>query len=337
MNQSSKYFLIIIALVLFLRCSSKIDKDNIITVNGTIPVSEMGTTLIHEHILVDFIGADKTGYHRWNREEVISKVLPYLQEVKEYGVKTMLECTPAYLGRDPQLLKMLSEMSGIQILTNTGFYGAADDNYIPSFAYEVDADSLAAIWINEFEKGIEGTGIRPGFIKISVDTNSVLSEIDEKIVRAAIITHRATGLTIVSHSIPDGAAFAQLNLLEQGGILPEAWVWTHAGECSAEGRLKAAKRGAWISIDNVNKAELNSIVNMIVQLKAAGLLNRLLISHDAGWFDPEELDGGGFIGYTDIFTHLVPALKQIDFSQTEIDQLLIENPKKAYKIKIRTK
>ena len=74
---------------------------------------------------------------------------------------------------------------------------------------------------------------------------------------------------------------------------------------------------------------------MINDLKSAGLMHRVLISHDAGWFDPDEPDGEEFVGYTDIFNHLVPALKENDFSQSEINQLLIENPKNAYKISKR--
>ena len=64
----------------------------------------MGLTLVHEHILVDFIGADSISSDRWNRDSVISKVLPYLLEAKKYGVKTLLDCTPSYLDKDPQLL-----------------------------------------------------------------------------------------------------------------------------------------------------------------------------------------------------------------------------------------
>lgn len=72
-------------------------------------------------------------------------------------------------------------------------------------------------------------------------------------------------------------------------------------------------------------------------MKSAGVLNRLLISHDAGWFDPDEPDGGDFTGYTDIFTHLLPALREKGFNQSEIDQLIIENPQNAYRIRVRTK
>lgn len=71
-------------------------KLSVITVNGKISATSMGTTLIHEHFLVDFIGADKIDYNRWNRDEVLRKVLPYLLEAKSYGVKTILDCTPAF-------------------------------------------------------------------------------------------------------------------------------------------------------------------------------------------------------------------------------------------------
>src|SRR5690349_7515157 len=81
----------------------------VITVNGKIPAAAMGMTLIHEHFLVDFIGADKISYDRWNRDEVIKKVLPYLLDVKKYGVRTILDCTPAFLGRDVVLQKRLAD------------------------------------------------------------------------------------------------------------------------------------------------------------------------------------------------------------------------------------
>ena len=57
------------------------------TVNGPIRPEQMGTALIHEHILVDFIGADRVNPNRWNSDAVVKKVLPYLLEAKKAGVK----------------------------------------------------------------------------------------------------------------------------------------------------------------------------------------------------------------------------------------------------------
>jgi phosphotriesterase-related protein len=330
-----KIILAALVVIIQLGCGSNEDEMKINTVKSYMNSTQMGTTLVHEHILVDFIGADKTGYHRWSRTDVIKKVTPYLMELKKIGVTTLFECTPAYLGRDVVLLKMLSDRTGVNIITNTGLYGAVDDKYIPEYAYEISADSLASTWIKEFKNGIDGTNIKPGFIKISVDTNDVLSSIDEKIVKAAILTHKTTDLTIVSHTTADKPAFAQLNLLAEMGVSPSAWVWTHAGECTSEGRLEAAKQGAWISIDNINKEELDDNIKILVELKSEGYLNQTLISHDAGWFDPDQEDGGEFRGYTDIFTHLIPALKNNGFSEEDINQLIIENPKKAYTVKVK--
>jgi phosphotriesterase-related protein len=74
---------------------------------------------------------------------------------------------------------------------------------------------------------------------------------------------------------------------------------------------------------------------MITNLKDASLLSRVLISHDAGWYDPDQPKGGEFRGYSDIFEYLIPALKNAGYSQKDIDQLLIINPKEAYAIKVR--
>ena len=125
----------------------------VMSVNGPLDADQLGKTLIHEHFLVDFIGADKINYNRWNRNEVIKKVIPYLEEVKKYGVKTIFDCTPAMLGRDIELLNMLADKSGIHIVTNTGYYGAVDNKYLPQHAFTETAEQLAGRWTSEFEKG----------------------------------------------------------------------------------------------------------------------------------------------------------------------------------------
>jgi phosphotriesterase-related protein len=168
--------------------------DYIMTVNGPESPGKMGITLEHEHILVDFIGADSTGYFRWNRDSVIKAALPHLMAAKERGVRTLIECTPAFLGRDPLLLKALSREAGFNLMTNTGYYGARENKYIPDSFYNTDVKQLAELWTSEFENGIEDTGIKPGFIKIAVDPADSLSAEHTKIVTAAALTHLKTGL-----------------------------------------------------------------------------------------------------------------------------------------------
>lgn len=314
------------------------------TVNGLIPSSEMGTTLVHEHVLVDWIGADSTGYHRWNRPEVVEMVLPYFVEARDLGAETIIDQTPAYLGRDPLVLEELSQLSGVRVITNTGYYGAVDNTYMPAHAHEESAQEIAARWIDEFENGIDGTELRPGFMKISVKEEEPLTEFHQKIVTAAAISHSATGMTISSHTVGDLPALEQIELLQEKGLSPSSWIWTHAQTGSLEANIEAARKGAWISLDGVDYDPAQSAdatgsiewyTDRLTELKEEDLLCRVLISHDAGWYDAGEPGGGSFRSYTDIFDYLIPRLLSNGFSNEDIEQLMVRNPQKAFQLRVR--
>ncbi len=307
----------------------------IMTIHGWIEADALGSSLIHEHFLVDFIGADKTSPNRWNRVKVVEKVLPYLQAVKAKGVKSMFDCTPAFLGRDIQLLQMLSRESGLQIITNTGYYGAVGNKYLPHWAFSETENELALRWIAEFEQGIEGTGVKPGFIKIGVDGDAPVSDIHKKLVRAAAITHLQTGLTICSHTGPALVAFEEIEILKSMNVHPNAFVWVHAqSEEDKNNHLRAAKAGAWVSLDGIGWGNLDRYIDSLLHLKEAGFLNRVLISHDAGWYKPDE-PAADFVGYTKIFDELFPQLIEKGFSTSDLDQLLIKNPAEAMHLHVR--
>lgn len=342
-------FKIILWLILFLvfgiiiiTCKQG-SEDYIITVNGPVLSSQTGVALTHEHILVDFISADSTGYFRWDKDSVIKKALPFVKGAGNKGVLTIFDCSPAYLGRDPVILKRLSEETGINFITNTGYYGF-NNIHLPAEFYALSTDKLAEIWIDEFKNGIDGTGIKPGFIKIAVDPADNLAPKDIKLITAAALTHLATGLTIASHTGPDKPAFEQIEILKKNGVDPSAFIWVHAQQSSPEKNIEAAKAGTWISLDNIrNRPEVKSgdpsslewYANRIAELKKQGLLNKVLISHDSGWYDPAKPDGGPFNGFTDIFEFFLPLLKEKGFTQEEIDLILVKNPQEAFKVKVR--
>lgn len=328
----------ILSLSVFL-CACNIPFSNkdgkVITTEGEILAGAMGRTLTHEHLLVDFIGADSTGYHRWNKDSVVNKVLPYLTELRKLGYKTIVECTPAYLGRDPELLTMLHEASGIRFITNTGYYAAVDGKYLPPHAWEETAEQLALRWIEEAQKGIENTGVYPGFIKIAVESRP-LEPIHRKLVSAAALTHLSTGLIIMSHTGPAIPAFQQLEILKNHGVHASAFIWTHAqAETDLSRHAEAAARGAWVAFDGFSPDQTSRYVDVAVFMKKQGLLSHLLISHDAGWYRPGEPGGGEFRGYTEIEEHLVPALRENGLSQQDIYQLFVLNPKEAFKVEQR--
>jgi len=310
---------------------------SVMTVSGPIAPEQMGTTLPHEHVLVDFAGAEVVSPDRYDREAVFATVLPYLQRARALGVETLVEATPVYLGRDPLLLRRLADASGVRLLVSTGYYGARGDQHVPRHAFTDPADSLAARWIREWTTGIDGTGIRPGFIKIGVDTGP-LSEIDRKLIQAAARTHLRTGLTIASHTGPAAAAMEQLAVLAEEGVDPSAWIWVHAQvEDDSTFHVRAARSGAWISFDGLAPENARRYVERVAFMRAEGLLDRVLVSHDAGWYHVGEPGGGVFRPYETLFTEFLPALKAAGFTDDEIHQLTAVNPAQAYAVRIRAR
>jgi phosphotriesterase-related protein len=342
--KNHSYLIIVCTLFLIsVSCSDKLPERFIMTVRGPVSMGETGQWLSHEHVLVDWIGADSSGYHRWVKDSVILRALPFLEEAKQLGVGSFADCSPAFLGRDPFLLLNLSEKTGIHILTNTGYYGAVDNRFIPGYAWEESAEDLSRRWIYEFENGIDGSGVKPGFIKIGVKEQGPLSDLHRKLITAAALTHKATGLPIKSHTGGDIPAFEQLEVIQSEGISPSAFMWTHAQNGSFEKQVEAASAGAWISLDGVNisssaentNGNMDWYVNRLTELRSAGVIDQVLISHDAGWYNVGEINGGNFRGYSDIHRYLIPALRENGFSDDDINKLVIDNPSRAFEVRIR--
>ena len=299
------------------------------TVTGALAAGGLGLTLMHEHVLVDFIGASQVSASRYDANEVFSSVLPYLADARTLGCETLVECTPAYLGRDPALLRRLSEASGIHILSNTGYYGAAKDKHLPAHAFTETAEQLAARWIREARHGMDGTSIRPGFLKIGVDEGP-LSEIDGKLVRAAALTHRETGLAIASHTATGIAIMQTIALLDRAGVPPSALIWVHAhSERDETFHTRAAERGAWVEFDGISSDTVTRHVELLQRMKRQGLLNQVLVSHDAGWYRVGEPGGGRFRRFDTLFTGFVPALRVAGFDDADIRRVLVTNPRDA--------
>jgi phosphotriesterase-related protein len=301
------------------------------TVRGPVPASALGPTLVHEHVLVDFIGADKITPDRYKREEAFGIILPHLQELYKRGCRTLVECTPQFLGRDPLLLKQLSEASRLHILTNTGYYGAAEEKFLPATLAEETAPSLSAQWVAEHEKGIRDTGIRPGFMKLGLD-DVPFSENIQKILLAGALCYSKTGMPIAIHTskgiLP---AREELRLLMESGVPPDAWIWVHAqNEKNPDAWEEIARRGGWVELDGYHHQQTDDYVQYLLRLRKNKCLHRLLVSQDAGWYHVGEEGGGTFRGYTDIFDHLLPALRKAGFTESDTRMLMEQNPAEAF-------
>jgi phosphotriesterase-related protein len=278
------------------------------------------SVLVHEHVLVDFAGADQIRPGRYDRAEVFRLARPKLEELRRLGCRRLLECTPNFLGRDPELLARLSDAAGIEIWSNTGLYGAAEHKFVPAFARTESAAQLAKLWIAETREPW-----RPRFIKIGVNRGP-LDEIDRKLVRAAAITSRETGLTIASHTGDGAAAIEQLEIVTAERLSPGKFVWVHAqNERDHSVHDKVARAGAWVEFDGIGPETADFHLECVRFMAAKALLRRTLLSQDSGWYHVGELGGGEFRGYTYLYTDFLPRLEP-----AEIPMLMWENPRAAF-------
>jgi phosphotriesterase-related protein len=279
--------------------------------------------LTHEHILVDFIGADRIDQTRYPREEIVRRAEPRIRAIQQHGCLRMLECTPNYIGRDPQLLRMISQRTGLEIWTNTGLYAAADYKFLPTFAKTESAEQLAQRWIAEWRDGIDG--VKPRFIKIGVNKGP-LGEWDRKVVQAAVLTSRATGLTIAAHTGDGAAALEELAIVKAGGLASKRFVWVHAqNESDYAIHERMARAGAWVSLDGVNGPGAKRHMAILQHLTERGLIKRILLSQDSGWYRPEEPGGGAWRGYDWIYQNFLPQLPA-----AQVQQLMWRNPLEAF-------
>lgn len=304
-------------------------KKKIQTVTGPAAPEEMGVTLPHEHIMVDFIGAGETGRHRYESRNVVRIMLPHLQALVHQGVKTFVDATPMYLGRDPELLRNLSLQSGLFIVTNTGQYKPP---FLPSESFSLDAEKIAEKWIAEGIDGIDGTGILPGFVKTAV-TPGPLDSLEEKMMDAAALTSGPTHLPIATHSGSGTAALEILDVLERREVPPEKWIFVHAQNEENLDLLKAvAGRGAWIELDAIGEGKEEKHLTPLLDLLEGGFEHRLLLSQDAGWYNVGEESGGVQKPFTFLIDRFLPLMRERGISEETIVRLTVRNPAEAFAV-----
>jgi len=328
-------FVAFIFLLTAISCQNK--ELKIMTVTGEISASDMGVTLPHEHVLFDLAMIDSVGIHKYNKDSVIQRMLPLFEELKPFRVQTFVDGTPEFMGRDPQLLADLSRKTGINIITNVGWYAADNGRHLPREIKDMSAEEIALIWIGEVKNGIGNTGIKPGFISIAIDSVA-LSENDKKLVAAACITHLETGLTIMSHTGAAAGAYAQLKILEKYGIDPSAFIWSHAMEETSRSKvLSIAEKGVWIAFDGVLPEMEPSvrISEMVKYMKSIRRLDHVLLSHDASGYQPGLPNGGNIRPYSELFGSFKLLMLSEGITREELDQMMVKNPAAAFGVRVR--
>lgn len=144
-------------------------------------------------------------------------------ENQGHGESEVVEPTTLGVGRRVDVLKAVSEATGTPLAAPTSVYR---EPWIPAWVYAADAGRLRDHMVGELLEGIEDTGVRAGWIKVSAGYDG-LTVTETKVLRAAAKA-ALTGAAVGSHTVRGRVALDQLDVLEEGGLPPDRFVWIHA-------------------------------------------------------------------------------------------------------------
>lgn len=316
------------------------------TVQGPIDASKLGFTLPHEHICASSAGF----WQVWpeffgGRAQFISKVVDKLKTARDEGVNTIVDVTPVDVGRDIRLLEEISRKSGMQIVACTGHWLS------PSLSMSArTADELRDFFVLEIERGIEGTDIKPGVIKVATDHEGVTPFL-ERALRAAARASKITGVPVTTHTYAaDRIGEKQADIFESEGLSPAMVCLGHCDDTDDMDYLTGlVKRGYTIGMDHMtwgarDAAEADTKVlswqqraQCIKKLIDAGFCNNLFLSND--WYFGISIAGAGAMEVMEktnpdgiLFNtrKTIPYLKQLGVTEQQIRTITVENPRRFF-------
>jgi phosphotriesterase-related protein len=314
----------------------------IMTVAGPISPDELGVTLMHEHFTFAYPGwfADDSmaPYDRHAAETACFKVL---DDVKKLGVKTIVDATAADVGgRDPILLKDLSEKSGVHIIASTGLFpesvGAAGYyKWQSAMRGRNLEEDLGELFFTEITVGIRGSGVKAGLIKVATG-DPTISDYEAAVIKAAVRVAKETGVSIITHTEGPTVGPAQQDLFIRFGANPKRVMIGHQNNSEdieyAYSQLE--KPGFYLGFDRVNPLMSGASEDNIVSLMVRGYGDRIMISHDCIFYwlgRPGRLSPQFADWHPDyLFKKLLPKMRAANVTDEQIRGILVGNPRKFF-------
>lgn len=322
----------------------------VLTVNGPVNPDQLGITLTHEHIFINFAALDHivpvptdinvlTETRNPGGLTYYPDALAEVSRFKAFGGKTIVDVTNFGLSRDPNALKRISDDSGLNVVMGAGVYMRP---FHPADMGTITVEQLTQIIVDDITVGAQGTNIRSGVIgEIGLGDFSnpdVLNDNEIKSVTASARASRLTGAPMNLHTfVTVRAANEVLDMLEKEGVDLNHVVMSHVGGSFPIDALVALiDRGVYVERDFLGQApggpfggaSAADVADWVVALASKGdkYVKRILLSHDVCIQGQLTINGGG--GYAYILEQVVPLLKD-RVSQEVIDDILINNPQRA--------
>ncbi len=307
------------------------------TVTGSVRPCDLGATMAHEHVLLTSAGINRTFPELAERERTREKAIAQLTAASEGGLDAIIDVTPMDLGRDIDLLREVSEASGVRIVASTGVWFD-----VPRIFWSMKPGEIAPLFVREILVGIEGTGIRAGAIKVASHIGGVTPEA-EIILRAAAIAQKETGVPISCHSYaPERVGDRQLDVLLAEGVDASRIYIGHSDDSDDLDYLTGVlDRGAWLGLDHLNFGHRQGALTLeerltnLMHLLEAGHVGRILFGQD--WAVNMPVLGSDLLsereaynphGYLFVMNVVVPKLLEMGVDRATIDRIIVENPRR---------
>jgi phosphotriesterase-related protein len=309
---------------------------NVQTVRGPLDHTQLGCTLIHEHILFQ--------YDDSRRNQSIDFQVKMLADGLAHGIKTYVELTPI---RRIDWFMEINNQVDVNIVASTGYY--VQQLTRPPLA-SLSEEQMTQRMVNELTVGIDSLPVRAGIIKVA-GNKPQLTPWEIQVFTAAAKAQRKTGACIATHACAGSREQADV-LLRAGADLNRVFFSHVEAEFGWEGRTvkeealyleKIARQGGSLLFNNFGfewDTPWADMVYLFKHLCDAGLQEKILISMDTNWtwnkagkieFEAEaDHPGAERRIYSYMITDAVPAFLAAGFTQADIDTFLVTNPSKFF-------
>ena len=314
------------------------------TVKGAIQTAQLGATLMHEHVFVLSTEIDQNYPAAWGDEEQhVAAAIARLNELKAAGVDTIVDLTVVGLGRYIPRIQRVAAATNLNIVVATGLYTYND---IPHFFHFRGPGTLLGgpetmvdMFVKDITEGIAGTGVKAAILKCATDEPGVTPGV-ERVLRAVAKAHRATGVPISTHThVHTRRGLDQQRIFADEGVDLGRVVIGHSGDSTDIAYLEEIiANGSYIGMDRFGIDVLlpfEDRVNTVAKLCERGHAGRMVLSHDAACVN-DWLDASALAvmtprwNFLHISRDVLPALKQRGVSDAQINQMLVENPRKVF-------